>query len=170
MCAVNLRLQHRLPPFPWIHSADEADKVQKLLFREKTPSVNMPREARLLRLHMLINGIFVKYVIASRHVVHIARSQTVSYPAHMSHELITVSLLSTQLGLSNRLRDGHEHAELGVFWDRVRGCRASLLRDGLCTLRQLRGHGRNFVGGGRGVTQPPRRRSVSRVQCLRNIG
>jgi hypothetical protein len=27
MCLVNPRLQHMLPPFPWIHSVDEANKV-----------------------------------------------------------------------------------------------------------------------------------------------
>jgi hypothetical protein len=95
MCAVNPRLQQRLPPLPWVDSADEADKVRKLLSHERTLSVNVPGEARLLRLHMLINGIFVKYVIASRHVAHTARSRTVSCPAHVSHRLITVSLFST---------------------------------------------------------------------------
>jgi hypothetical protein len=98
MCTVNPPLQHRLRPLPWVHSIDEAVKVRKLLSHERTSSMNMPREARLLRLHMLINGIFIKYVIASRHVAHTVRSQTVSCPAHLSHRLITVSLFPMQLG------------------------------------------------------------------------
>jgi hypothetical protein len=98
MCVVNLRLQHRLPPLPWVHSADEADKVRKVMSRERTPSVNMPGEARLLRLHMFINGIFVRYVIALRHVVYTARFRTVSCLAHMNYQLITISLIPMQLG------------------------------------------------------------------------
>jgi hypothetical protein len=98
MCTVNPCLQQRLPPLPWVHSVDEAAKVRKLLFRERTPSVNVPGEACLLRLHMLINGIFARFVIASRHVAHTARSRSVSCPAHVSHRLITVSLYRTQLG------------------------------------------------------------------------
>jgi hypothetical protein len=47
--------------------------------------MNVPREARLLRVHMLINGIFVRYVVASRHVAHTAKSRTVSCLAHVSH-------------------------------------------------------------------------------------
>jgi hypothetical protein len=48
MCAVNPRLQQRLPPLPWVHSTDEAAKVRKLMSGERTSSVNVPGEARLL--------------------------------------------------------------------------------------------------------------------------
>jgi hypothetical protein len=60
--------------------------------------VNVLGEACLLQLHMLINGIFARYIIASRHVAHTARSRNISCPAHMSHRLITVLLYRTQLG------------------------------------------------------------------------
>jgi hypothetical protein len=60
--------------------------------------MNVPGEARLLRLHMLINGIFVMYIIASTHVAHTTRSWTVSCPVHVSHRLITVLLFPTQFG------------------------------------------------------------------------
>jgi hypothetical protein len=77
---------------------DEADNVQKFLSRERTPSMNVLAEACLFRLHMLINGILIKYIIPSRHVAYTARSPTVFYPAHMSHRLITVLLFPMQLG------------------------------------------------------------------------
>jgi hypothetical protein len=92
VCAVNPRLQQRLPPLPWVHSADEAAKVRKRLSHKRTSSVNVPGEACLLRLYMLINGIFARYVIASRHVAHTASSRSVSCLARVSHRLITVSL------------------------------------------------------------------------------
>jgi hypothetical protein len=50
--------------------------------------MNVLVEARLLRLHMLINGIFIRNVIPSRHVTHTTRSPTVFCPAHVSHQLI----------------------------------------------------------------------------------
>jgi hypothetical protein len=57
MCTTNRRLEERLPPLPWSHSADEAINVRKALSYERTPVLTKPAEACFLRLFMVANGI-----------------------------------------------------------------------------------------------------------------
>jgi hypothetical protein len=65
MCATNSRLEERLPPLLWSHSADEAVNVPKGLSYERTPVLTKLAEARLLQMYMVANGIHFRCIVPS---------------------------------------------------------------------------------------------------------
>jgi hypothetical protein len=65
MCARNRRLEERLPPLPWSHSADEAVNLRQALSHDRTPVLTKPIEAHLLRLYLVANGIHFRCVVPS---------------------------------------------------------------------------------------------------------
>ena len=63
VCVTNSRLEERLPPLSWSHSADKAVNVRKALSYERTLVMTKPTEACLLRLYMVANTIHFRCVV-----------------------------------------------------------------------------------------------------------